>query len=102
MKYTHQTIKVDEPAAGHFVITGHNPMSARTPEGSKFVPLEVCHIGPQIPTDLLEAIISERKGGADTEKAEPSAGTSTDASHEESGGKRTRAGRKAGDKGGNE
>jgi hypothetical protein len=58
--YEHPSIKITQPAPGHFVLRGHNPQSGRNERGERVVPLEQCYITPEIPDDALIAILEER------------------------------------------
>lgn len=60
MKYDHPNIAIEVPAPGHFIITGYPCKSVLT-ESGHVVPPPACYISPEIPTDLLEAIIAERR-----------------------------------------
>lgn len=62
MKYKHPTITVTEPAPGHFAIEGHNPRSVFIEGEGHVVPPGTCYISPEIPNELLAAIIEERGG----------------------------------------
>lgn len=57
--YDHPTILLTQPAAGHYVITGHSPANVPT-DGGTVVPLDTCYISPEVPTDVLLGIIYDR------------------------------------------
>ena len=60
MNYHHPSIRVEQPAPGHYVITGHNPASVLVPETGHIVPLAQCYIPPELPSDVLLAIVADR------------------------------------------
>lgn len=64
MNYRHPAITIDQPAPGHYVISGHKPKSVFLPDIGHIVPLSPCYITPEVPTDALLAIIADRDGGA--------------------------------------
>lgn len=66
MKFEHPTVVIDTPAEGHYVIKGHAPRPALT-ESGYLVPPDTVYISPECPTEALEAIIADRKKGAETE-----------------------------------
>lgn len=57
MKYEHATIKVTSPAPGHYIISGHAPATNSGVHGI----LEECYITPEVPTEILEQVLAERK-----------------------------------------
>ena len=59
MKYTHPNLIIVEPAPGHYVIRGHNPRSVPTDDGL-VVPLDQCYITPEVPSEVLLAILADR------------------------------------------
>ena len=59
MKYTHPKLIIEEPAPGHYVIRGHNPAAVQTDEG-RVVPLDQCYITPEVPSEVLLAILADR------------------------------------------
>jgi len=61
MKYTHPKLIIEQPAPGHYVIRGHNPASVQTDEG-RVVPLDQCYITPEVPSEVLQAILADRNG----------------------------------------
>lgn len=70
MKYANTNIVIESPAPGHFVILGHCPATVQTDNGL-VVPLDVCYIPPEIPTDLLREIINLREGGTPSSAVAP-------------------------------
>ncbi|SKA88833.1 hypothetical protein SAMN02745166_01493 [Prosthecobacter debontii] len=66
MNYDHPTIKIEEPAPGYLVITGHNPKPFFVADVGHFVPAENCIIPREIPSDLLRAIADARDGQTST------------------------------------
>jgi hypothetical protein len=60
MTYHHPTIRIEQPAPGHYVISGHNPASVLVPETGHVVPLGQCYIPPELPSEVLLAIIADR------------------------------------------
>jgi molybdopterin-guanine dinucleotide biosynthesis protein A len=70
MIHTHGNIVIESPAPGHFVILGHCPASVQTDNGL-VVPLDVCYISPEIPTDILREIINLRNGGTPSSTVAP-------------------------------
>ena len=62
---------VDCPAEGHYVIKGFPAGSVFIEdEGTLAVPSSV-HISPGVPSEALQAIIDDRKGGAKAAEPEP-------------------------------
>jgi hypothetical protein len=59
MQYEHPHITVSSPAPGHYVIAGLRAGSTSTEEGRLVHPMSV-HISPEVPNDLLYAIINDR------------------------------------------
>lgn len=60
MKFDHPSIVIESPAPGHFVIRGHNPRPVFIEEVGTVVPPQECYISPEVPTEALLAIVSER------------------------------------------
>ena len=60
MKYQHPTISLDQPVPGQYIITGHAPAAYFIEEVGHVVPGQECHITPEIPSELLQAILDER------------------------------------------
>ena len=67
---THGNIVIESPAPGHFVILGHCPASVQT-DGGLVVPLDVCYITPEIPSDVLREIVNLREGGTPSSTVAP-------------------------------
>lgn len=61
MKFEHPTIKIEEPAAGHYVILGHNPRSVFIEGEGHVVPPHECYIAPEVPDDALLAVLEDRE-----------------------------------------
>lgn len=59
MKYDHPTIQLECPAPGHYIVTGHNPRPVPTEKGY-VVPSGTVHISPEVPSELLFAILQDR------------------------------------------
>jgi hypothetical protein len=60
MKIEHPNLVIESPAPGHYVIIGLPSGSTQTEEG-RLVHPEVVHITPDVPDDVLLAIIEDRK-----------------------------------------
>lgn len=60
MNYHHPTIRIEQPAPGHYVIFGHEPASVLVPDVGHVVPLGQCYIPPELPSEVLLAIIADR------------------------------------------
>jgi hypothetical protein len=63
VKFEHPSIVVEQPAPGHYAIRGHNPGTVFIEGEGHVVPPDVCYITPQVPSELLIAILqgSRRK-----------------------------------------
>jgi hypothetical protein len=71
MNYEHPTITVTSPAPGHFVIANLPMCRVSTDEGTVVAP-DYCYITPDVPTDLLKAIIAERERTAEAQPLQAS------------------------------
>lgn len=60
MKYEHPTIKIDSPAPGHYVISGHAPKSVFIEDEGHVVPPRECYITPEVPDEALQAVLDAR------------------------------------------
>jgi hypothetical protein len=59
VKIKHPSIQVETLAPGVHVITGHKPAVVHTEKGI-FTPSEALHITPELPSEVLQAILDER------------------------------------------
>jgi hypothetical protein len=59
MKIEHPSIQVETLAPGVHVITGHKPVVVHTEKGI-FTPSEALHITPELPSEVLQAILDDR------------------------------------------
>ena len=53
-------VMIEEPAPGHFVIIGHNPVSVLVPDVGHVVPPRETYVAPQTPSSALIAILEAR------------------------------------------
>jgi hypothetical protein len=63
MKIEHPNLVIESPAAGHYIITGLQSGSTQTEEGRLVHPTAV-HISPEVPSEVLLAIVEDRKTSA--------------------------------------
>ncbi len=77
MKYEHDTVTINEPAPGHYVIGGFRPKPIFIPKVGHVCPQEELHISPEVPTSALVAIIQARSAAALPEPASTTGGTPT-------------------------
>lgn len=71
MQYEHPNIKVEEPAPGHYAVSGiaHSSIFIEG-EGHVVAPGNF-YISPGVPDSLLEAILEDRRTKRDAEKKAP-------------------------------
>ena len=62
MNDDHPTIKIEEPAPGYLIITGHSPRALFVEGKGHIIPPDTCIIPAEIPTALLRAIADAREG----------------------------------------
>ena len=58
---THPNIQIDTPIEGHYIVTGHNPRSAFHATVGHLAVSPTLHISPEVPDEVLLAIIADRK-----------------------------------------
>jgi hypothetical protein len=58
--YKHATVVIEEPAPGHFVVSGHNPKPYRNEDGATVVPMPQADIAREVPSCALIHILNER------------------------------------------
>jgi hypothetical protein len=60
INFEHPSIVVEQPAPGHYAIRGHNPGTTFVEGVGHVVPPDTCYITPQVPSELLIAILQDR------------------------------------------
>lgn len=56
----HPHIHLEQPAPGHYVVTGHKPANVANEKGQTVCPLDTCYIAPEVPSEVLFGILEDR------------------------------------------